>query len=140
MQKDLGRTVDLYTKAIDEGKSTHAMHRLANLLCGGGEGVEKDNERTLQLYIRAVGGGNVEAMFELGNVLSEGSDGIEKDLARAAELYSRAVDEGGHEGAMRNIEVLQEVLDGVQKDNQSRKGQTWYVSPCVPISEKRERC
>ncbi len=38
VQKDLGRAVELYTKAIDEGKSTHAMHRLANLLCRGGEG------------------------------------------------------------------------------------------------------
>ncbi len=39
VQKDLGRSVELYTRAIDEGNSTQAMWRLANQLCRGGEGV-----------------------------------------------------------------------------------------------------
>ncbi len=106
VQKDLGRAGELYSRAIDEGDSTHAMWRLANLLCPGEEGVEKDINRAVQLYNRAVDGGNVEAMFELGNVLAEGSDDIEKDVVRAGELYSRATNEGGH--AMSNLADLLE--------------------------------
>ncbi len=117
VQKDLHRAIELYTKAVDEGKSTLAMCRLANLLRRGGEGAEKDIGRALVLYNRAVDGGSVEAMFELGNVFAEGSDGIEKDIVRAAELYSRAIDEGGHVGAMSNLAVLLETgWDGVEKD------------------------
>ncbi len=120
VQKDLGRAVELYARAIDDGNSTHAMWRLAKVLCRGGEGVQKDNGRALQLYNRSVDGGNVEAMFELGNVLAEASDGIEKVVARAAELYRRAMDEGSHVGAMSSLGGLLEAgMDGVEKNRWS---------------------
>ncbi len=69
VQKDLGWAAELYTRAIDDGNSTHAMWRLAKVLCRGGDGVVKDMGRALQLFNGAVDGGNVETMFEFGIVL-----------------------------------------------------------------------
>ncbi len=42
VEKDIGRAVDLYSRAISEGNDTRAMFRLGSLLSRGGEGVEVD--------------------------------------------------------------------------------------------------
>ncbi len=67
VQKDLGRAVELYTRAIDDGKSTHAMWRLAKVLCRGGDGVEKDMGASIAAFQWGRWMGAMwEAMFEFG--------------------------------------------------------------------------
>ncbi len=103
MKKDLARAVELYARAIDEGKSTHAMWSPACVLLTGRDGADKDIARALDLFNRAVDGGNIYGMFALGSVHAEGTSGIEKGVGRAAYLWSRAIDEDGHADAMVNL-------------------------------------
>ncbi len=78
--------MELYAREIDEGKSTNAMWSLACVLLIGGEGVDKDIARALDLFNRAVDGSNIYAMLALGSVHAEGTSGIEKDVG-ACSLY-----------------------------------------------------
>ncbi len=61
VEKDLGRAVELYSRAISEGKDTRAMFRLASLLSRGEEGVAVDLGRALDLFAQAADGGDLEA-------------------------------------------------------------------------------
>ncbi len=65
VEKDLGRAVDLYSRAISEGKDTRAMFRLGSLLSRGGEGVEVEIGRALDLLTQAADGGDLEARRRL---------------------------------------------------------------------------
>lgn len=65
------------------------MHNLANLLQTGAFGVEKDVERAVMLYERAIEeGSDVGSMCNLANLLRMGVAGVEEDAERTIHVLS----------------------------------------------------
>lgn len=62
---DTAQAAQLYKRAIDGCGDVSAVIGLANLLNGGADGVEANPARAVELYIRAMGDGDVFAMCSL---------------------------------------------------------------------------
>ena len=99
---DLGRAVELYQQAADQG-DLRAMVSLAQLY-ESGNGVPQDASIALALYDRAAAGGSPDALINLAVSLLDGQ-GVPADPDRAIELLRRAA-AGGSAKAIFNLGVL----------------------------------
>ncbi|MCF7699914.1 caspase family protein [Loktanella sp. M215] len=99
---DLGRAVELYQQASDQG-DLRAMVSLAQLY-DSGNGVPQDPAIALALYERAAAGGSPDALINLAVSLLQGQ-GVPKDPDRAIGLLRRASAEGSAKATF-NLGVL----------------------------------
>ncbi len=60
---------------------------LGQLHFQGGRGVEKDDDKALEYFKRAVENDNSHAQAYMAKIYAEGSERIEKDLDKAFELF-----------------------------------------------------
>ena len=70
-----------------------------------GTGVEKDEQRAVELYQKAAEQGDATAQFNL-EVCYENGTGVAKDEQMAVELYQNAAEQG-HAGAQKRLNQLQ---------------------------------
>lgn len=82
----------------------------------------KNDAKKVEMYQRAVDGGDLVAAFRLGNMYRKGED-VAKDPAKACQLYQRA-SEGGHVGAAFNLGTMFHAGEGVPKN--SAKARKFY--------------
>lgn len=77
------------------------------LLVEGGDGVEADPVRGVDLCTRAIEeGANTSSMFLLTCLLVQGTGIVEADSERAVELYYFATEEGGDNNDISNLGCL----------------------------------
>ena len=110
--KDLGKAVELYQKAADQGNPL-AQNNLG-WLYQNGQGVPKDLKKAVELYQKAADQGNAFGQNNLGWLYQNGQ-GVPKDLKKAVELYQKAVDQG-NALAQTNLGWLYQSGQGVPKD------------------------
>src|SRR5207247_8580926 len=84
--------------------------------------VEKDIEKAVELYKRAVEQGNAAAQYNLGYCYQNGI-GVEKDAGMAVQLYHQAAEQG-NAAAEYNLGRCYQYATGVEKDGQ--KAVEWY--------------
>jgi len=82
-----------------------------------GEGVEKNFEKAVQCYKKAVALGHSDAMNNLG-VMYENGEGVERNVYKAYQLYKKAA-QIGNDLAMSNLEKLRKKVS-VTKNKKSR--------------------
>ena len=102
MPKDLGKAVELYQKAADQGNADAQIN--LGWLYENGEGVPKDLRKAAELYQKAADQGNASAQDNLG-WLYENGQGVPKDLGKARELYQKAADQG-NQSAIEKLNKL----------------------------------
>ena len=79
-----------------------------------GNGVEKNLNKSVDLYKKACDGGEMNGCFNLGNAYYYGN-GVTKDFNKAVQLYQKACDGGEIKGCF-NLGIAYENGNGVTKD------------------------
>ncbi|EJK77020.1 hypothetical protein THAOC_01177, partial [Thalassiosira oceanica] len=74
-------------------KDPEAMIHLGEKHWVGGQGLQKDRRRAVELFTEAAELGSIKALFNLG-ISYENGDGVEQDEAKAAQLYGKAAMQG----------------------------------------------
>lgn len=102
MRGDYAAAVEILKTLSDDGNAT-AMTHLASLYHRG-EGVPRDIDKAVRLYLQAAELGQSEAQFNLGNMYLLG-EGLPQDESWALSFYRLAADQG-HELAAQNLREL----------------------------------
>lgn len=110
-----------YEKATEAGYVS-ALNNLA-VLYEAGDGVDRDNNRAIELFKRGAEQGHPLAMYNLGIHYRTGF-GVKRNLGQAAEYFARAAD-AGYVSAM--VETGLALLAGRGVSN-PRRGITWLQS------------
>ena len=93
-------------KACDAG-DMRGCHDLG-VMYADGNGVEKNEQKAVELYKKACDGGEMLGCFNLGTMYAKGS-GTEKDLGKAAELFKKACD-GGDMNGCRSLDTIYKLM------------------------------
>ena len=94
------------------------MYSLGLIYKKGEEGFEKNIEKAIDLFNKAIEVGNSSAMNSLALIYQYGDDGVKKDLEKARILFQKAIDLGNNNAS--------ENLKSLKKDNDSFLGQVLY--------------
>ena len=100
-------------KEAADGGDLEAMVALAGCYANG-EGVERDDKKTVELYTLAMDKGSADATYKLGWCYDTGF-GVAQDVPKAVELYQKAADNGSVP-AMFNVAVCYYNGDGTKQD------------------------
>ena len=74
-------------------KDPEAIDYLGQKYFHGANGLKKDMQKAMELWIEAAELGSIEALFSIGLAYRLG-DGVEKDMAKAVEFYEKAAMQG----------------------------------------------
>jgi len=99
-------------EAADKG-DVEALVALAGCYANG-EGVERDDKKTVEIYERAMNMGSADAAYKLGWCYDTGF-GVKQDVFKAVELYQKSADEGCVP-AMFNVAVCYYNGEGTEQD------------------------
>lgn len=88
-----------------------ALYKLALLYANGANGIPKDSEETLKLFIKIAEDGNPDDQYELGTIYTEGKYSIRPNMAEAIRWYEKAASNHHETATDRLAEILY-----VQKD------------------------
>lgn len=112
----------LWQKAVDLGSGNSAY----NLAClyRSGRGVEKDEQKEMELYMLAAERGHSDAYVLAGMYYMDGTL-IEKDYDKAIALYMKAVEAGDSEGYHRLGEAYS---DYIQTEGSHQMAHAYYLA------------
>lgn len=88
-----------------------------------GDGVEVDEEKSLECFRKAAWQGNADAQYELGNAYHDGIDGDSDDFL--AVKWWRKAAEQGHADAQYKLGEAYENGDGVDEDDD--EAEKWFT-------------
>lgn len=101
------RAVELYQRAIDEGRCTFAEHNLADLWERGYDGVKPNPAQAAELFQRIIDTPDGAcATYRLGRLKRDGYEGCDPDPAGAVLLFERAIGKCGDVEAMYELGQL----------------------------------
>lgn len=121
LPQNYSKAVEHYKKAVKIDNNPIALNNLS-ILYGNGQGVNRDEDKSLELLAESAKGGHVNAQFSLGKVYYMGQ--------RASEDYGKAyywLQQAYHNGSGRaayTLGFMHEQGDGVEKDD--KKALSWY--------------
>ena len=96
-------------------KFNYSSHYLAYMYKTG-RGIEKDYQKAVELYTRAIEKGNSHSMNNLGYMYYNGH-GVEQNYQKAIELYTLAI-EKGNLSSMNNLAIMYNDGNGVEQNYQ----------------------
>ena len=89
-------------KACDSGNMRGCYN--LGVMYTNGNGVEKNEQKAVELYKKVCDGGEMRGCYNLGVMYAKGS-GVEKDFGKAAELFKKACD-GGDMNGCRSLDII----------------------------------
>ena len=107
-----GPKKDEYMKILNSAEESDQLYLKAMLQ----EFNEKNYQKAIELYEKAIELGNSWAMNNLGVMYDKG-EGVEQDYQKAKELYEKAIKLGNSQ-AMNNLGIMYDKGNGVNQDYQ----------------------